>query len=357
MGNPGFTVIFDPPNRFIALVLLPAYIVLAVILFWPDLVQLLLEEWADGNKNYGIVIPPIIAYLLYEKRRTLRALPMQTCPPALCGVGGGLALHLWAIAHANTFVPYLSLWLTWVGIFVLFAGCRIARAAMFPVLYSAFIIPIPQGVYLDMVAHLSGWAAFLGKGVAGLMGLAVHDVDNMIKVGDEYFTVAEACSGIRYVIPIVLLAILAARARLTSHTFRIGFIFLSIGAVVFANALRIALTFLIADTLGIKLAMGFFHNVSGWLFFMMAFFLLRGAISLLAGLEKRLRTRRTAGRIPSWHYFATARLPPALAGPSQVAAAVRRMACRNHKIAPAVISTGLLLMSAAIYIRYAVVAG
>ena len=90
------------------------------------------------------------------------------------------------------------------------------------------------------------------------------------------FVVAEACSGVRFLIAMVTLAVLVAFTRLTKWTHRLAFMAASIVVPIIANGIRAWGTIYIAQSQGVEFAAGFDHVVYGWFFFAFVVILLLG---------------------------------------------------------------------------------
>jgi len=101
-----------------------------------------------------------------------------------------------------------------------------------------------------------------------LWGMSAYREGNIIDLGFTQLQVVDACSGLRYFFPLVVLGILLAyfyRARF----WKSALIVISTAPLsIITNSLRIALTGLLYEFWGAEVAEDFFHGFSGWFIFM-----------------------------------------------------------------------------------------
>jgi exosortase/archaeosortase family protein len=81
------------------------------------------------------------------------------------------------------------------------------------------------------------------------------------------FIVAEACSGVRFLVAMVTLAVLVAFTRFESWSRRGLFLLAAIIIPILANGVRAWGTIYIAQFRGVEFAAGFDHIFYGWIFF------------------------------------------------------------------------------------------
>ncbi|HTY49507.1 MAG TPA: VPLPA-CTERM-specific exosortase XrtD, partial [Steroidobacteraceae bacterium] len=115
-------------------------------------------------------------------------------------------------------------------------------------------------------------------------GISVFLAGNVIDLGTMQLQVAEACSGLRYLFPLMTLAFLVAyvfRAPLWKR----ALVFLSsIPIAILMNGLRIGFIGITSEHWGPRAAEGVLHNFEGWLVFMLSL----GVVLLVAFALTRL---------------------------------------------------------------------
>ena len=125
---------------------------LAVVLAWLAIVIVLRETFAEmwrawgasGTFTHGYVIFPIVIYLLWYRRERWQGLPMR---PSLLGVAlVALAFALWlagSLLHLNVVMQFGAV-AALVSAVIAVAGVDIFRAAMFPLLFMFFAVPVGE---------------------------------------------------------------------------------------------------------------------------------------------------------------------------------------------------------------------
>ncbi len=90
----------------------------------------------------------------------------------------------------------------------------------------------------------------------------------MIDLGFTQLQVVDACSGLRYLIPLIVLGILLVFFYRAALWKKIIVVLSAIPVSITANSLRIAITGILSQYFGPEVAEGFFHDFAGWFIFM-----------------------------------------------------------------------------------------
>ena len=246
-----------------AWVVLTVGIVALIGLFWSTAVQIV-DIWYDSKTfNHGFLILPIVGYLIWIKRG---ALANRLPSPSLWGVGvifaGSLAWLLGELGSVGL-VQQFALAIMVQGMFLAILGPSICRLLAFPLGYILFAVPFGE----FMVAPLQDLTAvFVVKGLQ-LIGIPVYLDGIFISIPTGNFEVAEACSGVRFLIATIALGTLFAHLTYTSKTRKGLFIVLSLVVPIIANGFRAFGIVLLAYYTNNRLAVGVDHLVYGWIFF------------------------------------------------------------------------------------------
>src|SRR5438105_11049396 len=199
--------IFPPVAIAIAL----AFLYLTVI------VKLANDWWHDENYSHGILIPFVIALILWQERGRFSEVKQ---PPStwIGAVAIGASLFgLWAgTAGAELFVQRMSLVLMLVGIVIYFFGARMLRFAAVPLTLLLLSIPIPQIIFNRIAFPLQLFASQCAVIAMSLFEIPVLRQGNVIELmplgarEPKRLAVVEACSGIRSLMTLVTLAVVYA---------------------------------------------------------------------------------------------------------------------------------------------------
>jgi exosortase len=102
---------------------------------------------------------------------------------------------------------YIELWSCVVGITFLLYGRRI-RQFMYPLLILAFIVPLPPYINKVVTFQLKLAASSLATLMLRFSGVSVFQDGNIIDLWVTQLQVVVACSGLRYLMPLFMLALL-----------------------------------------------------------------------------------------------------------------------------------------------------
>ncbi len=250
-----------------------AMIAMLVVMFWPTCTSLF-HIWNDNvSYQYCFLISPIIAWLVYERRKEL----VQLVPRAnLWGVAAfaGAAL-LWLLGEAgniNLIRHGALIFMLQATVLAVF-GFDVLRAVLFPTLFAAFMIPAGE----QFVAPLQKVTAWFCVKLLALFQIPFTTDGLFIHVPNGTFEVAEACSGIRYLTTMVALGAVYANLSFKSTLRRTIVMVMAVVFPVVANGVRawgiIALAFY-SDN---KIATGVDHILYGWVFFVLVMLLFMAA--------------------------------------------------------------------------------
>jgi exosortase D (VPLPA-CTERM-specific) len=275
---------------FIALIAVVATVSLGLL--YTDSLVFLLGYWT-GSEDYshGIFVPLISLFLIWQARHRLAEAGAETTWWGLAVVLGGLFLY-WIGDLATLFVlQHLSLWMVIVGLVIASIGVRRTRIIAFPLAYLLTSIPLPVFLYATVSSQLQLWSSALGVGVLQLVGVTAFRDGNVIDLGLVQLQVVEACSGIRYLLPLASLALLCAYLFKDRMWKRVLLVLSSIPISIVVNGFRIGMIGVLVEWYGQGAAEGFYHLFEGWVLFMTSLGLLILEMWLLArigSLENRL---------------------------------------------------------------------
>jgi exosortase D (VPLPA-CTERM-specific) len=276
------------------------YGVLLAIIYFTSYSWLVRYDWPREDYNYCYLIPLVVLYLIWEKRKSLLKEP--SIPS-----WGGLALLLpgillfWAGELAGEYyTTYLSSWLVLVGLLWLHLGWEKIKTISFPLVIALAMFPPPNFINNKLTFSLRLISSQLGVSMLWVCGMSAFREGNVIDLGFTQLQVVDACSGLRYLFPLVILGIIMAyfyRARMWK---RILLVLFTVPLTITMNSLRIALTGIIYERVGAAAAESFFHGFSGWLLFMVCFgILIAGMWTLNRFFPEKKETAKSSNRVGS----------------------------------------------------------
>ena len=245
-----------------------ALVVVSLPTFWFGIVSLL-NAWSTPEYSHGPLIPIISLYLFLRELRENPPLGMLSGPqwPGLVVIAFSLALAvLGNLAKIPDIVTYAMI--LWIGglVLVVFGWNKGIRHQL-PVLHLIFMLPLPQFLYWEMTVFLQSIASQLGVRFVKLAGIPVFLEGNIIDLGIYKLHVAEACSGLRYLFPILSFSYLMAILYRGPIWHKAVLLLLAAPLTVFMNSFRIGVTGVLVNSYGIEHAEGFMHFFEGWVIF------------------------------------------------------------------------------------------
>ncbi len=270
------------------------------------LVKLGRDWWSDENYSHGLLVPFVIAMIVWREWETIASVPKRALP----WLGGALVTAAMLLLFAGTvgaelFTQRISLVLMLAGIVVCLFGTRLLNLLAVPFALLLLAIPIPQIVFNRIAFPLQIWAsqtAVWGIRLFEVPTLRKGNVIDILPRGSMQtisLEVVEACSGIRSLMTLVTLAlILAYFTRRGGRPVLGGFSFadllraaiLMIAAVpiaVLTNAARVTATGIFTYYYGKQATESTLHEASGLLVYVAALLLLISVNHLLKKVLRR----------------------------------------------------------------------
>jgi EpsI family protein len=149
------------------------------------------------------------------------------------------------------------------GIAVALLGPRVAAAQLFPLGYMLTLVPFGD----ELIPFLQTITAKLTMVLLAVSQVPATIDGVFITTRFGYFEVAEACSGVKFLIAMVAYGVLVCNVCFATWWRRAAFMALSLLVPVLANGVRAWGTIYIARWRGIEFAASFDHVFYGWVFF------------------------------------------------------------------------------------------
>jgi len=278
-----------PPGSWIArnsrLVTGWAIIFLMVVaVYYQVLAKLIADWWNIPDYSHGFLVPLFALYLIWEKRAKLLA---TSIAPVWSGVGVmalALIVLLLGVYGSELFLSRISLVILLAGLVLCFGGHLLLRELRFALLVLVMAIPLPSIIYNQITFPLQIFASKVASNLLPLFNVPVLREGNVIELPLMRLEVIEACSGIRSLMSLFTLAVFYGYFMEKSVLRRCLLVLASIPIAVAANAVRIVGTGLCVQYWDPEKAMGFFHEFSGWVIFLVSLvclYLTHRAMSLL----------------------------------------------------------------------------
>jgi exosortase D (VPLPA-CTERM-specific) len=267
-----------------------AVLVAGAAVFFREGIAELLEAWSVPEYSHGPLIP-ILSLLLFL--RHLKHVPIDTGPVNDRWPGVVLMVFALALALAGKMIEIGDIvaygLILWVGAVLLISfGWRTGRQFWPAVLHLVYMLPLPGAVYYGVSIYLQGVSSELGVWLLHLLRVPVFLEGNIIDLGTYKLHVAEACSGLRYLFPILSFSYIFAVLYQGPMWHKAVLLIAAAPITVLLNSVRIAVAGMIVQHWGTDWVEGFTHFFEGWVIFLSAV----GVLFLIAWFLSQLRRPR-----------------------------------------------------------------
>jgi len=264
---------------------------LIAAVYYRVLGKLVADWWNIPDFSHGFLVPLFAAYLVWEKRETLRGIKLAPSWGGIAVMVLGLVVLALGVYGSDLFLSRFSLVILLAGVVLCFGGRQFLKELCFPLLVLLLAIPIPAIIFNQITFPLQILASKLASGLLPLFGVPVLREGNVIELPAMKLEVAEACSGIRSLMSLFTLAVFYGYFLEKSNLRRTVLAVASIPIAIAANAVRILGTGLCVQYWDPDKAMGFFHEFSGWVVFLVSLtflYLVHRAMSLIPGKRRQI---------------------------------------------------------------------
>jgi len=239
-----------------------AWLALVVLFFgdWRDMVG---QWWDSSTYNHILLIPPILGWLVAQRRHEVLRLTPTAWWPALIVFAGAAMFWLLGEFAGLSLARQLAVVVMAQAALAALLGPEVVVGLAFPLFYMLFLVPVGD----EMIPVLQTLTARLTMVFLGLAHVPATIGGVFITTPAGYFQVAEACSGVKFLIAMVAYGALVANVCFLRWGRRAAFMAVSVVVPVLANGLRAFGTIWIAGWYGIRFASSFDHVFYGWVFF------------------------------------------------------------------------------------------
>lgn len=246
----------------------PAFAFLISLAAWLALVYSSLwsavEIWI-GNEiyNHCLIVIPASIYLIYEKRLNLDWSKVHISWLAIVAFIGQLTFYLLGAAAEIQLFQHIAIFSMLPTLVWIFIGDKLAWNLKFPLVFVLFAVPVGE----ELIPFLQEITADMSVYMLEMTGIPLFRSGLFIEIPQGKFLVAEACSGVSFLIASIVLGNLYAYMNLVSWKRRLFFVGLSIVFPILANSVRVYGIIYIGYSTDMEHAVGADHLIYGWFFF------------------------------------------------------------------------------------------
>ena len=176
--------------------------------------------WHSTTFTHCLLMIPMIGWLVSLRVPLIKPLTPAYWWPALVWIAGAGLVWLVGEAAGVALFRQLGLILMLQGAVAATLGERLVRALLFPLAYALLLVPFGE----ELVPMLQTLTAHISVVLLHLSGLQAEMEGVFITTRAGFFEVAEACSGVNFLIAMLAYAVFAAHLCFKSWTRRIVFV-------------------------------------------------------------------------------------------------------------------------------------
>lgn len=237
--------------------------VILIALFNADWAAMARQWWDSSTYTHILVVPGIVAWLVAARSSQLAELHPRAWWPGLFAVGGAALLWLLGTLAGFSLASQTGAVAMLVAAAITLLGPKASVGLAFPLAYLAFLVPFGD----ELIPALQMITAKLTIGLVGISGVPARIDGVFIETPAGLFEVAEACSGVKFLIAMIAFGVLVANVCFKSWVRRGAFLALAVVLPILANGVRAWGTIFLAQYVGAEQATGIDHLIYGWIFF------------------------------------------------------------------------------------------
>ncbi len=266
-------------------------------LTWNDWQAMFDQWWNISTYNHILFVPLIIGWLVHTRWASISGIEPRAWWPGVAVLAVTLLGWLLGTLAGINSVSQLGAVAALQASLLALLGPRVFAANLFPICYALFLVPFGD----ELVPALQMLTAEMVIALTRLSGIPAIVDGVFIETPVGLFEVAEACSGVKFLVAMIALGTLVAYACFEGWRRRLVFMAAAIALPVLANGVRAWGTIYIAQSEGIAFAEGFDHIFYGWVFFALVVgALLAAAWPWFDRHPEDLATGAALLRIPHW---------------------------------------------------------
>ncbi len=219
---------------------LPICSALSILLYRRTVGGLIAVRSREEDRGHGFLLLPISLHFVLRKRGILCGRPVRPDSPGLVLLFLGAVLCITGVGAEISALENISVIVFLLGAVLFMAGRDTAKALLFPVLLPAFMSPMPAETHTSPTNPPAPLTAACPAHILRFVEIPVLKEGNLkegnlINPPDRSMEAAPACSGMRFLIPVIALALLMGYVFLSSNVERLVLVLSSLPAALLGN--------------------------------------------------------------------------------------------------------------------------
>lgn len=229
----------------------------------------MVRVWASSSSyHHGFLVAPAAIWMIAGM--SPRPTGQSSRLPGYAIMIAALALWLAGRAANAAIIEHVAFVTLIIGAAGVVFGARALYDWAWPLLFLYFMVPFGA----SLTPALQAATAQTVVGLLALVGTPVSIEGVLIRTPAGAFEIAEACSGLRFLIAAVMIAAIFAYASYGTWRKRVVFLLFAVALALLANGVRAFLMVLVATATQMRWAVGPDHWLAGWAFYLLVFVIL-----------------------------------------------------------------------------------
>ena len=265
------------------------HILLAVIVItsihYSSLYQILSVEWQKAAFHYCYVMPFVIAVLLWMRRHEFLILSSRPSWVGLLPLLMGYFFLLFGKFNGEFLFHYLSIWFMILGLCWSKLGWKKLKVILFPIMLILTMLPPPHFFYVRLTTTVQTISTKIAAQLLRLFQIPVLSQGNVLELPGGRFAVTESYFDLRFLIPLIIAALIMLYLFRDKLWKGIIAIVLSVPMGIFFNGVRMAALAFWTNANSSRAVAGWMHEALGWALFLVGTGILLAVIYLLPGRQ------------------------------------------------------------------------
>jgi EpsI family protein len=241
------------------------------LLLYGSLFPRLVRDWYEHQyASHGVLVLFISAYLLWDKRKLLRSLPIRFASVGSVLLFLGATIGVIGFTIDDDFTVRCAMLITLAGLVLFLVGRAYFKVLLFPLAYLFFMIPPPYAAIKEITYHLRMFDAKYATYILQASGIPVYRDAHLLHLPNITLEIADGCSGIASLFAMVALGIVYVYLVPLKKSSKLLLIGETIILPIVANLTRIVVVSASVYFYGPAMLQSFLHSFSGTFTFLLS---------------------------------------------------------------------------------------
>ena len=243
--------------------------ILSVLFVFSDALAWMYKAWTTKEEySHGIMIPFVSAYLLWQRRDEVAFEPDRWSAIGYVLLIIGFCFHVISVLAGLYVGSLIAFMFCLYGVLLLAIGGKTFKSLSGPLFILLLMLPLPTFLYNNLSSFLQLISSQLGVAFIRLFDISVYLEGNVIDLGSYKLQVVEACSGLRYLFPLMSLGFILAYVSDMPLWKKVCLFVATVPITVVMNSIRVGGIGVTVEYWGPSMAEGLLHDIEGWFMFM-----------------------------------------------------------------------------------------